>query len=236
MTEHDTSHEEYIEIAEKVRSGEYFREARSLYDLYIHDLMAERYLYILITAASLFIFIIALMGAEGLYPLRTDVPFIVSSNDIVDDLPRIKSLMNHKGELPSNAMLDFLVSNYVVLHESYDIDHFDRNISGVQSQSSSEIFANFQKSIDVQNPESPVVVYQRHSKRIIHVISSRQTSDDKPGMEVRFDATVDGPTGSSTTHWQANLTFQYSGIELDKKTDKVKPFNFIVTGYETKRL
>ena len=33
--------EDYLEIADKVRTGEYFREARKMYDLAIHDYTKE---------------------------------------------------------------------------------------------------------------------------------------------------------------------------------------------------
>ena len=58
------SAEEQLLIAEKVRSGEYFREARHMYDLSVHAPMADRYFYIFITALELIIFFIAFGAAQ----------------------------------------------------------------------------------------------------------------------------------------------------------------------------
>src|SRR5436190_934868 len=91
---------EQMEIAEKIRSGEFFQESREMYDVAIHDPMAERYLYLLITSFSALIFLIAFIAVRGLYPLQVTVPFIVSSNNLVDELPNIHSLITYKGEDP----------------------------------------------------------------------------------------------------------------------------------------
>jgi type IV secretory pathway component VirB8 len=227
--------DEYLEIAEKVRTGEYFREARSMYDMTVHDPMAERYLYVAITALAGIILTTAIIAVQGLYPLSSSVPFIVSTNDIVEDLPRIKSVLAYKGENPSAALLRFLVNNYVALREEYNIDTFDRNISGIKSQSAPDVYGEFQQAIDPRNPDSPVAQYQRHSKRSITILSSKQLPDQQ-AMDVTFEAKVEGNGEVKTSTWQANIAFEYNGVTLDENTDKVKAVNFVVTRYRSKRL
>ena len=53
MKYEEPTSEEYLSIAEKVRSGEYFREARSMYDVGVNDPMSERYFYLFITSIAL---------------------------------------------------------------------------------------------------------------------------------------------------------------------------------------
>ncbi len=236
MQTDDTPPEDYIQISEKVRTGEYFREARGMYDLMVNDPMSERYLYVLITALSLLIFLIAFIAVQSLYPLQRAVPFIVNTNDIAEDLPHIKTLIRTEGENPSEAMLRFLVHNYVTLRETYDIDTFDHNVGGVQSQSSPDVFGGFQQYIDPRNPESPITLYQRHAKRDIEILYSRRLFDQEYGMEVIFDALVEDKGEVKRSRWQANIAFQYNGIALDEKSEKVTPVSFIVTQYRTKRL
>jgi type IV secretory pathway component VirB8 len=224
------------EIAEKVRSGEYFQEVRQMYDLAVHDPMAERYWFLLITVLSLLIAVVTFFAMQSLYPLVSSVPFIVNSNDIVDDLPRIKSLMTRRHESASDALLEFMTQNYVTLWEEYDIDNFDRNINGVKSQSSEQVFGEYEQFIDRRNPQSPITLYQRHSTRRVSILSVRRMEGDEPGMEVIFEASVESKAEAKKTRWQANIAFQYSGIELDEKIEKVKPVSFVVTQYRTKRL
>ena len=55
-------------------------------------------------------------------------------------------------------------------------------------------------------------------------------------MEVLIEASVDSRTDVKKSHWRVNMSFNYSGVELDDKSDTMKPMNFIVTAYHSKRL
>jgi type IV secretory pathway component VirB8 len=222
-----------LKIAQKVRSGEYFREARSMYDVTINDPMAERYVYVFITTCALMIFFIAYMAMDGLYPLQGAVPLIYLTHDLIEDIPHVRGLQRYKNEDPGDALLRFLVKNYTLQREEYTIASFDRNVNGVKSQSSDEVFKQFQQFIDPHNAQSPIKVYQRHSKRKVNVLSVRRSGDS---AEVVFEAVVDSRTDVKKSHWRANVGFQYSGIELDGNSGTVKPMKFVVTEYNSKRL
>lgn len=227
---------EHLETAEKVRTGEYFREGRSMYDMMVHDPMAERYIYIVITAIAVLIFFIAFSAMRALYPLETPIPFAVASNNLVEDVPRMKSMLAQKGENPSEALLRFLVQNYVDTREGYEVDTFERDVNGVRSQSTKEVMDKYRELIDPNNPDSPLTLYQRHSKRKIEIISYKHLDDEEGSAEVEFEATVIGKTDIKKTRWQANISFNYSGIALDDETGKVNPMEFVVTDYRIKRL
>lgn len=226
--------DEHIEVAEKIRSGEYFREARGMYDITVHDPMVERYYYLFVSALAGFIFFVSIIAVHGLYPLKRSIPFIVNTTNIAEDYPHIHSLLSRKGEDPNAALLQFLVKNYVTLREEYNIDTFDRNANGIKSQSTESLFAEYQNQTSPTNPDSPIALYQRHSRRTVSVFSARQMSDGS--MEVTYEATVIGKLDAKKSMWQANMTFNYTGIALDESTGKVKPFTFTVTGYKAKRL
>lgn len=232
--EHVSDHT--AEIADKVRTGEYFREARQMYDLSVHDPMAERYFYVAITVLAGLILLVAVSAMNGLYPLKTPVPFIYNINDVVDDLPHMKSLVSKKGEDPGFALLRFLTNNYVTMREEYNIETFDRSITGIKSQSSDAVFADFQKFVDPRNAESPITQYQRYSTRSISIVSTRPSPGNDRELEVIFNATVEGRGEVKKSQWQANIAFQYSGLALDQESEKPKPISFVVTQYRTKRL
>ncbi len=226
----------YQSIAEKVRSGEFFRESRAMYDLTVHDPMAERYLYVLITGMAASVFMISIVAVQSLYPLETAVPFIVGANDLSEEMPTIKSLLAYEGENIDVAMTRFMANNYTQFREEYEIGTFERNANGVKSQSSPEVLAEFDKFIDPANPSSPIALYQRHSKRSIEISETRPSRNQENAMEVVFEAKVEGNGQVKKTRWQANIAFNYSGITLDEETGKVKPVTFVVTQYRTKRL
>jgi type IV secretion system protein VirB8 len=228
--------EEYLEIAEKVRTGEYFREARGIHDVTVNDPMSERYFYICITSLAIMILLVAMSAAKGLYPLNISIPFIFNTHDIVNDLPRMKTMTSFKGESATEALLRFLVKNYVTMRETYEIDTFDRNINGVKQQSSKDLFAEYQQLITPSNPESPIVVYQRHTRRAIVILATKRLEDQDFGMEVYFDVFMETRGEVKKSRWQADIAFSYSGVELDENKEKVKPISFVVTKYRSKRI
>lgn len=225
--------DDYVEIAGKVRTGEYFREARKMFDVTVHDPMAERYLYIFISVLSFIILTIAIQAAKALYPLESQVPLIFYANNVIEDIPRIRKLQAFKDEDPGEAVLRFMVGHYVQMREGYDIVTFDRDVNGVRSQSSEDVVREFQAYINPRNPEGPISQYQRHSRRTITIVNMRRLPDS---MEVIFDAAVESKTAVKNSRWRANIAFKYSGIELDEKSERVKPVSFIVTKYHSKRL
>ena len=227
--------EAYYEIADKVRSEEYFREAHYMYDITVHDPMAERYFYVLITAISTLILLLVVLAADSLYPLEIPVPFIYNPRDIVEDLPHIRPLREDKHETPDNAVLRFLVTNYVTQREEYSIEKIDRNMNSIKLQSASDVYKAYEKYMDARNPESPVAMYQRHSTRTIEVLSTQRNPNNDTEMEVLYEATVATKDEEKKTRWLANISFSYSGLALDDNGSP-KPISFLINQYSTKRL
>lgn len=226
--------DDYVNIAQKVRSGEYFRESRAMYDGLVNDPMSERYFYVFVTSVALLTMLVAFYAAQSLYPLTRVLPFIYASNDVVEDVPRIIRLKQNKFQSPSEAVLFFLAGNFVKQYEEYDIALIERNLNGLRQSSSPELFARYQIYMQPTNPASPVVQYQRHSTRSVNIISVNNVPGDKPQLEIVYDATVVRSTTQKTTRYIAQLRYQYSGIVFDDKTGKVGPFSFIVTDYSSK--
>lgn len=222
-------------IAKKIRSGEFFNESRAMYDAAVHDPMAERYFYLLVTALAACIFLTAIIAANGLYPLKVTAPFIVANPNLVDDVPNIRTLITREGEDPSAALLSFVLDQYVRAREEYQIDTFERNISAVRGHSTDEVFAEFERMIDPRNPASPVTLYQRHSVRRAQIYAIRPALSG-PGLEILFETSIEGKNEVKRTRWQAGIVFDYSGVELDEETGAIKPFQFLVTQYKVKRL
>jgi type IV secretion system protein VirB8 len=236
MRYQEPSPEEYIRIAEKVRSGEYFREARSMYDLSVNDPMAERYFYVAITFCALLTLCVAFYAMQMLYPLSRTVPFIYMVQDVVEDIPSIRPLRTSPMQKIDDVVLQFMAETYVSQYESYDINRLEYNYGGVQNASAPEVFARYQQLIDTNNPESPVMKYQRHSVRKIAVVSNRLLDVSPPALEVVFDASVESAEGVVRTRHRATLEYTYSGIEIDKQTGMVKPILFKVMRYTSRMI
>jgi type IV secretory pathway component VirB8 len=226
--------QEYIDISEKVRSGEYFREARSGYDLVAHDPMAERYFYVVITFLSFVTLLFSLKAMQDYYPLNTSVPIIIAGNDNGDDVVSMRALVRSKEDNASEMLLRYFVKNFVKAWEEYKITTFDRDSGTIKSQSNESLMQKYMEFIDPRNAESPITLYQRHSKRKITIVSLRTMGVGE--MEVVFEAEVESRTEIKKTRWLSNISFQYTGLEIDQDTGNPLPVGFTVTQYHSKRL
>lgn len=233
---HSIDPQEAREIAEKVRSGEFFQEGRQMYDLAVHDPMSERYFYVLVMAVAALVFLLAYGGMQALYPLEQSTPFIFTTEDNIEDVPQMKSLLEYRGEDPNEALVRFYSELYVMFREEYNIDKFDRDSGSIVSLSSPEIAQEYLTSIDRANPDSPIRQYQSHSRRRIVIDRVRRLHDQAFGAEVTFQAIVEGRGERTTSRWQANLAFDYKPIELDDRNARITPPAFTVTRYQLKRL
>ncbi|MEZ5691517.1 MAG: VirB8/TrbF family protein [Rickettsiales bacterium] len=239
----DSIPENYIEIADKVRSGEYFREAREIADFDLHNPMAERYWYIFLTAFSVIIAFIAFNAWQGLYPLRPSVPFIVTADNIVDDSHSLQKLVAFHGEDANVALRRFLVRHYVKIREEYNADSFDREHDAVGMLSSERVFDEYENFVLPLNPASPIALYQRHTIRTIEILYSSPVvnpnfdSDGKYYMRVIFNTFLekDG-VKKAGRRYQVDVAFKYKDIKLDQETGKIEPYGFLVTSYDMKGL
>lgn len=229
----EPSPEEYLHIAEKVRSGEYFREAKRMYDVSVNNPMAERYFYVFITTIALLIFFTAFYAMQSLYPLSRTVPFIYALNDVLEDMPSIAPLKSHYSQSNDEAVLFFRAKVFVDHFENYDINRLERNYSGVEHDASPEVFARYQLLLQRSNPESPVLKYQRHSTRSVNILSVTKPDEEKNVLEVVFQAVVRRGADVSATLHKAVMEYDYSGVEFDPKTDTVAPVIFKVTSYKS---
>jgi type IV secretory pathway component VirB8 len=154
---------------------------------------------------------------------------------MTEDMPQMKPLRANKVETPDDAVLRFMVSNYVKQREQYNIDTVDLNINSVKLQSSSEVYKNYEKLMDPRNPESPITLYQRHSTRTVQILSTQRQDNSSTEMQVIYDASVETKDEIKNSRWIANISFSYSGLALDDK-GRPKPISFLITQYRTKRL
>lgn len=246
MDNQESTSDDYIEIADKVRSGEYFRDAHNMVDLDIHDPMSDRYWYVFLTLLSLLIVMISYVAWQEFYPLKPRIPFIFATNNIVDDYPRIKSLLAYHNESPDVALRRYLVQHYVKLREEYDATTFDKSHNAVQSLSTKDVLQEYEDYIAPTNPESPIALYQRHTQRKIN-IKSTEVIEKEPvkkhgdigdyAMRVVYEATLlHNDNVSEPALFEANIAFKYKNIKLNTETGKIEPYGFIITSYHTKSL
>ncbi len=230
-------HEDY-DLAEKIKSGEYYRAAREQYHILYSDPLSDRYLYLGMTMLSLLIMLVALIDIKLILPLEEKMPFIYNTQDIVEDLPSIQRL-GKRTEDTNYLLKTYLASNYVKFRENYNVLTIDRNANAIRTQSTPEVFEEYQQLMDPQNTSSPIALYQRHSNRTVEILDVRPASnaDDENEIEVEYDAIVESAMERKKTRMLANIAFRFSDITIDQLKDgTLPPLEFTVTRYQTRRL
>jgi type IV secretory pathway component VirB8 len=224
------------EIAKNIRSGEFFRESMQDYHTRYHDIISERYFYLGIMSLILVILTLVWVSIAMLHPLKTRVPFIYSTQDIVDDLPSMRKI-GQSGVDPNVPLKQFMLANYVKLREEYSIDTLDRSANGIKSQSTDEVFNAYQQTMDPRNADSPIAQFQRQAVRQIQVTGFQQLeSGENERVSVNFTAIVTSQSGTKKTPMRAIISFRFDEIEVDQKTGKTTPLGFIVTQYKSEPL
>lgn len=222
------------EITDKIRSGEFFRESQKAYHLSYHDPMTERYFFMGITAVAVLIFILSLAAIILIHPLKMNVPFIYTSEDVVEDLPRITPLGTREQD-PNVLLKQFLATNYLKLREEYSVDTVDRNKAGVKSQSTDEVNAVYLKQMSPSNPNSPVSQYQRRAVRVVTPTDFRlgEMADDEQVMTIYYKEQVIAGADIGARNKRAIITFSFDDIEVNQDTGEASKLAFTVVDYQT---
>jgi type IV secretion system protein VirB8 len=137
---------------------------------------------------------------------------------------------------PEQPVAKYLAANYVKMRESYSYNGLEVQVNKIRNSSTKFVYKQFYNNISLDNPDSPVLLYQRTSSRSVD-IKSVNFSTDANNIMVRFDATVSDHKNknvSTTTRWIANVSFSMSDINRVIKENT--EFNFIVTDYHVQQI
>lgn len=223
-------------ITERVRTGEYFREARRAYsDVYVEP-MADRYLYVIVTLASLVICLLAFFALTGLYPLNPPAPFVYISQDSTEELPLMKPI-SQPAEEPNLALKKYLVAEYVKRRESYDFTTLELNVRVVRNMSDDETYTAFERLLNPASPQSPIAKYERHTRRTVKILAIQPLADGS--LDVTYDSFLERGRHAEPElagRWRTNIAFRFDDVTVDQITGESSPLSFTVTRYSTQRI
>jgi len=244
-----------VEINQSIENGSYFKQAREWhYAIYCSALAERSYLLILFFISCIIIFY-TFKAINGILPLTTESPAVVSFHNTAGKEYTLIPLLNSNETYhqTNTALLRFHISEYLNARENYNANNFEENFRRIVSLSSQKSFAEYENFINVNNPDSPIAMYERHTKRRVEITSLQIESSNgapldspeyKPDRaKITFLAKIT-PTNAPTKeeNWVAEMRFEYKNLiveEADKATStdyfKVNPMEFFVTSYTSKR-
>lgn len=256
---HDTDED----INREIEDGTYFQAGRQWYSRLFHAPMAERSYFIIIIFLAIVNGYFAVVSFMGVFPISPRIPFFAYSDNVWEDLPSINRIAEGGHENKNEAVMKFLLKNYVINRESYDLKLYELRYRNIWSQSSKPVFNRYSVTMDAGNPYGPYQLYSNKSRRVVTVDSVDYSYDRNVFQaHVIYQASVLAlATGLPTSHsrWQADVTYSYTDFSVDQSLGqdvwiarffgltgttlkasgekrKVVPMKFTVTDYRVKEL
>ncbi len=225
MVEQTDEHRQMLE------SGAYYDEALKWYSLQYHHPISQRAILIVVTVLCVIITLSALISFFTLLPLREIRPMVVFTEDSLERVASVQPMMDSGFGDPNEAILEWLLADYVNAYEAYDYERQQIFLRRVHAQSERGVYAGLAQQY--RTTASPTVKYERHTRRNISVRSV--SIKDENRATVRFTATEEGQGGSNSTEWVADIAFRFTGIEVNQRTGAITPMTFQVTNYQSKK-
>jgi type IV secretion system protein VirB8 len=176
---------------------------------------------------------IALLEAGALIlltPLKTVEPYTLLVDRTTGYVQALKPLDADK-IAPDAALTQSFLVQYVIARESFDIDTVNVNYNKVASWSAEQARSGYLSSVQVSNPQSPLILYPRTT-----VIETRVKSVSPLGRNValvRFD-TIRRDSGGQVQaprSWVSVIRYRFSGEPASLEERFVNPLGFRVLRY-----
>lgn len=221
----------YKSLKEYIETGEYFTDARHWYKYkYIHPFSQRSFIFILSVIICV-LFVGVVININSLFPSVIQVKYSISTTTSANKTAQIIRANQIKND-PQSSVTDILIKNYVLSREKYSYSDLKKQFIFVKNNSTRIVFRRFYNFMNIDNPSSPVLKYQKNTKRTAKIISTSYPSKTK--AVVKFNSIVQNSAGEITEDivWQATI---------DYEIDKINPnlpsgsrFNFTVTDYQLK--
>lgn len=194
-------------IAEMIRGGKYFDEARAWYGAMYIGPISERTFFLIIAILSGVVAIASVFAVSALMPLTTKPGILVSAGPRPEET--VQSLLNLR-ELDSNpdkAIAKFFAAEYVTAREGYSAHTYQGNALFVQNQSDQATYNAFSAQYSSSNPQSLAAIFGEAGTRavIIDSVSLRGNT-----ATVGFTTEDTGVDPALKSQWTAKIDFNYT--------------------------
>ena len=223
----------YTSLPEYIKSGDYFKDARDWYKYKYIYIFSQRSFMFILSAIICVVFFGVVVNIYGLFPVVVQVKYTISadsSDNKTAQIIRANQITNQ----PLESITDIMVRNYVMSREAYKYSKLKKQFTFVKNNSTRIVFRRFYNFMNIDNPSSPVMRYQKTVARAAQVISIDYSRKNKAIVKFNSIATSDSGKIEENMVWQATI---------DYEIDKINPnypsgsrFNFTVTDYQLKLL
>lgn len=218
-------------MKEKVNNNSYYTASDNwAYDLYqTQAVWLRRALFCLIVISLLLG--LSLVANIMLLPLKEKVPYLYAFDHSSGEITKIGEL--DRTQLSANWMLTrYLLTQYVIHHESYHSDNIDLPYQLVWAQSTDEVKKQFEDQVKSSNAHSPYKLYGKDQYITVHVKSINQLNNNT--VDVKFEKKLhDKITNTEKIiAKEAIIKWTYVDADATQKMLERDPLGFKVTYYQ----
>lgn len=226
-------------IMKSEEKGDYYKDASDWYAYrYVYPFTERSILIVLATIMALSL-LINFTTITGIHPIHQEIPFMIQTDDSIDSILKIKGI-GHTFQRMHDAVAAYILERYVIAYESYEYQNLKDQLQYIYNTSSQQVYSDFYANMALENPQSPIQLYQRVARRNVTIESVEFPRDIKhPDRTiVRFKAEVENYRTNShdTTRWEAHIRFNVPDIEKIAREKTIQKIDFIVTSYEVEKI
>ncbi|MDX2095425.1 MAG: VirB8/TrbF family protein [Alphaproteobacteria bacterium] len=201
-------------IAESIRSGAYFTQARAWFEVMYIGPISERSFFLLIAFLAALVALFSASALVRLMPLTDRSPVLVPASARNDDIYMSLLPLTEGGQAVNPSILQFFVTQYVIAREGYFSQTFVTNARFVRAQSDVAAYNAYAVAYTPGNAASPFAALGEYGQRLITIHSVRmgRRTEGKGSAEVTFSAETRGVDAPSTTRWTARLEYIYTEL------------------------
>jgi len=201
-------------LAESIRSGKYFEDARGWFQAVYIGPVSERTFFLLIAILSLLVAFTSVSALFSMMPITEKRVQLIYAGDRMDETVKKLVPIKRPNAALNPAIIDFFVTHYVKARESYFASSYLTNASYVRQHSDDAAYAAYIAQNDVTNPASPAAMLGEFGQRIL-TIHSVDVNDNI--AVVKFTTQQVGVEQENKTRWTARMEFRYTNMEVGEK-------------------
>ncbi len=224
-----------MDFFKKKNSEDTIEAKKSWYADRYQSVVVQRNLLLLLTISALIGIVVAVLIVVQVTTSKTIEPFVIEIEEKTGITNVIRPLLKEKFAY-DEALRKYFIMKYMNARETYSNNSFKYNYYTVaRLLSTSKVNASFRRSVNVNNPGSPLRLGQNGTKSIkIKSTSLLTTAKRGAGftVQIRFASTTTNSDNKSTTrHKIATMSFNYFDLVLTEKERNINPLGFQVTSY-----
>ncbi len=220
-------------ICEYIKSGEYYKDARSWYASKFIAIASIRTYIVFLSSFFMFCLLVLTFFYNITDPAPPEISYRITSDDIAQNYSVIFPAGKDK-DPPQIQITKYLLSKYVRIREAYDINKVDSQLNFIMNTTVAPNYILFEKQMSINNPSSPLMLYQDQYRKEIQIqdvkLLEASTTEKEAIIFYKESLRNIATNRVDSRNMAARITYKVDQIENLVGTSASK-MNFLVFNY-----